>query len=188
MDVHLGVEGSNSNGNEKEIDKEVNSRKIITKLHKYTHTHREDSKKLRKTQDKQGEFNTKLLNNLERIEKKLYKESDLSRTGSHRNSEGRISRSAGRHHHHSQSSSHSSSSPSPTRKYMKSGVDELKGEMNKINSPMFDGEQMKEEDAETWLLGKRKYFQLPNYSSHAEGIIAMYQLKGKASMWWDQLV
>jgi hypothetical protein len=30
--------------------------------------------------------------------------------------------------------------------------------------------------------------QLQNYSSHAEERIAMYQLKGKASMWWDQLV
>jgi hypothetical protein len=29
---------------------------------------------------------------------------------------------------------------------------------------------------------------LHNYSSHAEGIISIYQLKGKASMWWDQLV
>jgi N-glycosylase/DNA lyase len=34
----------------------------------------------------------------------------------------------------------------------------------------------------------RKYFQLHNYSSHAEGRIVIYQLKGKASMWWDQLV
>jgi hypothetical protein len=71
---------------------------------------------------------------------------------------------------------------------MRSGVDELKGEMNKIKPPTFDGEHKKEEDAETWLLGMRKYFQLQNYSSHAEGRIAMYQLKGKASMWWDQLV
>jgi hypothetical protein len=78
--------------------------------------------------------------------------------------------------------------PSPTRKHMILGVDELKGEMNKIKSPTFDGEHKKEEDAETWLLGMRKYFQLQNYSSHAEGRIAMYQLKGKASMWWDQLV
>jgi hypothetical protein len=29
---------------------------------------------------------------------------------------------------------------------------------------------------------------LHNYYSHAEGIISIYQLKGKASMWWDQLV
>jgi hypothetical protein len=38
------------------------------------------------------------------------------------------------------------------------------------------------------LLGMRKYFQLHNYSSQEEGRIAIYQLKGKASMWWDQLV
>jgi hypothetical protein len=46
----------------------------------------------------------------------------------------------------------------------------------------------KDEDVETWLLGMRKYFQLQNYSSHAEGRISIYQLKGKASIWWDQLV
>ena len=34
----------------------------------------------------------------------------------------------------------------------------------------------------------RKYFQFHNYSSHAKGRIYNYQLKGKASMWWDQLV
>jgi hypothetical protein len=67
-------------------------------------------------------------------------------------------------------------------------VDELEAEMNKIKPPTFDGEHNKEEDAKTWFLGMRKYFQLQNYSSHAEGRIVMYQLKGKASMWRDQLV
>jgi hypothetical protein len=47
---------------------------------------------------------------------------------------------------------------------------------------------LKDEEAETWLLGMRKYFQLHNYSSHAEGIISIYQLKGNASMSWDQLL
>jgi hypothetical protein len=69
----------------------------------------------------------------------------------------------GRHHHHSQGRSkrraHSSSSSSPTRKHMIFGVDELKGEMNKIKDPTFDGEH-KEEDTKTWFLGMRKYFQL----------------------------
>jgi hypothetical protein len=60
--------------------------------------------------------------------------------------------------------------------------------MNKIKPPTFDGEHKKDEDAETWLLGMRKYFQLHNYSSHVEGRISIYQLKGKASMWWDHLV
>ena len=71
---------------------------------------------------------------------------------------------------------------------MRSRVDELKGEMNKIKPPTFDGEKKKEEDANTWLLVMRKYFQLQNYSCHVEGRIAMYQLKGEESMWWDQLV
>jgi len=163
MDIHLGVEGSNSNGHEKEIYKEGNMRKIIEKLQKYAQTHRVDKKKLRKAQEKQGEFNIKMLRSLERIENKLEKESDSSRIGSRQTSEGRRSQSVGRHHHHSQGHSkrraHSGSSLSPTRKHRGSRVDELKGEMNKINPPTFYGEH-KEEDFETWLLGMRKYFQL----------------------------
>jgi hypothetical protein len=60
--------------------------------------------------------------------------------------------------------------------------------MNKIKPPTFDGEHKKDENEETWLLGMRKYFQLHNYSSDAEGRISIYQLKGKAYVWWDQLV
>ena len=46
--------------------------------------------------------------------------------------------------------------------------------MNKIKPPTFDGEHKKDEDAETWFLGMRKYFQLHNFSSHAEGRIKKY--------------
>ena len=60
--------------------------------------------------------------------------------------------------------------------------------MNTINPPTFDGEHMKDEDVETWLLGMRKYIQLHNYSVQEEGIISIYQFKGKVSMWWDQYV
>jgi hypothetical protein len=172
MDVHLGVEGLNSNGHGEEIDKEGHMMKIIERLQKDAQTHRENSRKLMKAKKQQGEFNLKLMKSLERIEKKLDKERDSSKTGSHQTSEGRRSRSVGRHHHHSQGVSkrraHCSSSPSPTRKHRRSRVDELKGEMNKIKPPMFDGEH-KEEDVETCLLGMRKYFQLLNYSSRAEG-------------------
>jgi hypothetical protein len=53
-------------------------------------------------------------------------------------------------------------------------VDELQGEMNKIKTPTFDSEQKKDEDAETSLLGMKKYFQLHNYSVQAEGRIVIY--------------
>jgi hypothetical protein len=193
MDVHLGVEGTKSNGHGEEIDKEGNMMKIIDRLQKEVQTNRADNRKLMKSKDRQGEFNLKLMKSLERIEKKLDKESDSSESGSQKTPENKIrSRSISRHCHHSPKQSnkeaHNSSSPSLTRKHRRYGVDELKGEMNKINPPTFDGEHKKEEDVETWLLGMMKYFQLQNYSSHAEGRIAMYQLKGKESMWWDHLV
>jgi hypothetical protein len=60
--------------------------------------------------------------------------------------------------------------------------------MNKIKPPTFDGEHKKDEYEETWMLGMRKYFQLHNYSEQIEGRIDIYQLNGKASMWWDQFV
>jgi hypothetical protein len=100
---------------------------------------------------------------------------------------------SGRRHHchslrHSNKREHNSSSPSPTQKHRKYGVYELKGEMNKIKPPTFDGDSKKDVDVEEWLLGMRKYFQLHNYSLRAKGRISIYQLKGKASIWWDQLV
>jgi hypothetical protein len=134
-----------------------------------------------------------LLEGLNIIEKKLVKESGSRKSGIHKPSdEKRKVRSVSRHHHHSPRNSNkrvgNNSSLSPFRRYKRSGVDELQGEMKKIKPHTFDGEHKKDEDEETWLLGMIKYFQLHNYSSHAEGIISIYQLKGKASMWWDQLV
>ena len=65
---------------------------------------------------------------------------------------------------------------------------ELQGELRKIKPCTFDGENKKGEDAEAWLLSMRKYLQLHNYSSNMEAKIVVYNLQGKASIWWDQLV
>jgi hypothetical protein len=129
----------------------------------------------------------KLLEILKKIEKKLDKESGSSNSRSHRPSDEKIkARSVSRHLHHSLRHSNKildrNSIPSPIRKHKRSGVYELRGEMNKIEPPTFDGEHKKDEDVETWLMGMRKYFQLHNYSSHAEGRIYIYQIKGKSSM------
>ena len=52
MDVHLGVEGSNSNENEKEMDKEGHMMKIIERLQKDAQAHWTDIRKLMKDKDK----------------------------------------------------------------------------------------------------------------------------------------
>jgi hypothetical protein len=59
--------------------------------------------------------------------------------------------------------------------------------LRKLKSPSFDGEREREDNAEAWLLGLRRYFQLHNYSSNIEAIISTYHLHGKVAMWWDQL-
>jgi hypothetical protein len=186
MDVHLRVEGTNSNGHGEEINKYMGMMKIIKNLQKDVQIHREDNKSLMRSREKHGDFNMKLMWSLERIERNLDKESGSSKSGSHGTPEkkGR-SRSGSRNHQHFQRHSkrrpHNSLSPSPTRKNRRSEVDELKGEMNNIKPPTFDGGHQKDEDVETWLLGMRKYFQLHNYSSHAEGRIEIYQLQACAS-------
>jgi hypothetical protein len=124
-----------------------------------------------KSREQQGEFNIKLMQSLERIKKKLDKESGLSKSGSHRRT-----KSDSRHHQHSPMRSnkraYNNSSLSHVRKHERSGEDELRGEMNKIKPPMFD-----EEHIFNCII-----------ILHTEGRISIYQLKGKASMWWDHLV
>ena len=171
----------------------MNMAETIKNLQKDVQSHKADNERLMKAKEQQDDFNMKLLEGLNRIENKLAKESDSSRSESHKYSEEkREVKSASRHHHHSHRHSNkragNNSSLSPVRRYKRYGVDDLRGEMKKIKPPTFDGEHKKDEDVETWLLGMRKYFQLHNYYSYAEGRIVIYQLKGKASMWWDQLV
>jgi hypothetical protein len=114
-----------------------------------------------KAKEQQDDFNMKLLEGLNRIENKLVKESGSSKYGNHKPlEEKRKEKSASRHHHHSQRNSNkrvgNNLSLSPVIRYKRSGVDDLRGEMNKIKPPTFDGEHEKDEDAETWLLGMRK--------------------------------
>jgi hypothetical protein len=72
----------------------------------------------------------KLLEGLNIIENKLVKESDSSRSESHKYSKekGEV-KSASRHHHHPHRNSHkrvgNNSIPSHVRRYKRSGVDEL---------------------------------------------------------------
>ena len=75
-DVNLGVKGTNSNRHKKEMDKEGCIMKLIEKLHKDAQARRADSRKFMKIKDRQGEFNLKILKSLEKIERRLEKESD----------------------------------------------------------------------------------------------------------------
>ena len=61
-------------------------------------------------------------------------------------------------------------------------VDHLEGEFKKIKPTSFDGEYKTGEEVEAWLLDIKKYFQIYNYSSNMKVQMAIYNIKGKASI------
>jgi hypothetical protein len=128
----------------------------IKGLQKYVQRYKENNERLMKAKEKQDNFNVKLMQSLDKIEKKMVKETESSRSRSCKSHDGKIreSRSANRHQPHSPKHSfrkpHSSLSPSPVIKpKRRTRVDELQGEMNKIKPPTFDDEHKKDEDAKT---------------------------------------
>eukprot|EP00253_Pinus_taeda_P028923 PITA_28923 len=62
---------------------------------------------------------------------------------------------------------------------------ELQGEFRKIKPPHFDGEQ--EEAAKAWIINTNKYFQLYEYDNNLKARLAIFQLQGKATLWWEEV-
>jgi hypothetical protein len=73
MDVHLGMEGTNSNGHGDERNGNMNMEETIKKLQKDIQSHKTNNERLMKSKEKQDDFNMKLLESLNKIEKKLDK-------------------------------------------------------------------------------------------------------------------
>ena len=52
---------------------------------------------------------------------------------------------------------------------------------------MLNGEVEKGEEAEAWLSGMKKYFHIYNYSDRLKARMAIYNLIGKAVIWWQDI-
>jgi hypothetical protein len=61
------------------------------------------------------------------------------------------------------------------------------GEFKKIKPPIFNGEIETGEEAEAWLSGMQKYFQIYNYSSELKARMAIYNLTEKEDIWWQDI-
>jgi hypothetical protein len=55
------------------------------------------------------------------------------------------------------------------------------------DAPTFDGEVKSSEEAKAWLLGLRKYFQVHDYSRNMKARVAIFNMNGRASIWWEYL-
>ena len=78
-------------------------------------------------------------------------------------------------------SSSSSHGEKKRRHYRKSSRDEFK----KASPPTFNGETKNGQEAEAWFLGMRKYFQVQDYSENMKARVAIFNLIGRASIWWE---
>jgi hypothetical protein len=67
----------------------------------------------------------------------------------------------------------------------KKQVDHLEGQFKKIKPATFDGESRTGEEDEAWLLHIKNYFQIYNYSSNMKFRMAIYKMKGKSNIWWQ---
>ena len=59
--------------------------------------------------------------------------------------------------------------------------------IKKIKPPTFIGETEKGEEAKSWMSGMKKHFQIYNYSNQLKARMAIYNLTGKADIWWQDL-
>ena len=65
--------------------------------------------------------------------------------------------------------------------------EEISGEFKKIKPPTFNGETEKGEESKSWLSRMRNYFHIYNYSNQLKARMAIYNLSGKADIWWQDL-
>jgi hypothetical protein len=133
MYVNIGNDDTKSNGHGEGKEENMKLVETIKLLQKDFQSYKHDNERLMKAKEQQEDYNIKLMQSLDGIEKNMDKENGSSKSRSHRSlDERRRIRSVDRHQdhspRHSTRRSHSSSSPSPVRNHKRrSGVDELQG-------------------------------------------------------------
>ena len=58
-------------------------------------------------------------------------------------------------------------------------------EFNKARPPTYNGEIKNGQEVEAWLLGMKKYIQVQDYSGNMKERVAIFNLNGRASIWWE---
>ena len=61
MDVHLGIEGTNSNGHGEGMDEKMKMVETIKKLQRDVQSHKYDNERLMKSKEQHEDFNMKLM-------------------------------------------------------------------------------------------------------------------------------
>ena len=57
----------------------------------------------------------------------------------------------------------------------------------KLRPPTFDEESKIGQEDEAWFLGIKKYFKIRKFYGNEKAMISIFNLNGKASIWWEHL-
>jgi predicted RNase H-like nuclease (RuvC/YqgF family) len=87
---NMGNQGTKSNGHREGKEESMNLVETIKSLQKYVQSYKDDNERLMKSKEQQEGFNIKLMKSLDRIEKKMDKEIESSKSRSHRSHDERI--------------------------------------------------------------------------------------------------
>jgi hypothetical protein len=137
-------------------------------------------KKLKKAQQEQQEINEVLLHSI--VTKKIPNDD---------NNEEEVNKMASKNSRPVAKKRYNSSKGTPSAEDTTKGdrkrkqIDHLEGEFKKIKPATFDGESRTGEEAEARLLDIKKYFQIYNYFNNMKVRMAIYNLKGKTNIWWQ---
>ena len=85
----------------------------------------------------------------------------------------------------SEEASGDSSSSSRKGKRKRHHRDRSQDEFKKAKPPTFDGEVKIGQEAKAWLLGIKKYFQVQDYLGNMKARVAIFNLNGRESIWWE---
>ena len=134
-----------------------------------------------KAQEEQHQLNTAMLQGLIDLQRKIDSGRGIARPKGSKSSTRRRRRTSSGSSDSEESSGDSSSS-SHKIKRKRHHRDRSRDEFKKAKPPTFDGEVKTGQEAEAWLLGIKKYFQVHDYSGNMKERVALFNLNGRASI------
>ena len=135
-----------------------------------------------KAQEEQHQLNAAMLQSLTDLHRKIDSGRGIARPKGSKSSTRRRRRTSSGSSDSEESSGDSISS-SHKRKRKRHHRDHSHEEFKKDKPPTFDGEVNTGKEAEAWLLGIKKYFQVQDYSGNMKARVAIFNLNGRASIW-----
>ena len=147
-------------------------------------SYRADNERLVKAQEEQNQLNAAMLQSLTNIQKRMkFGDRTVRPEGSKSTARRRKRSPSGSSDSEGSTRGSSSSSHKNNRKSLYQNHSRY--EFRKEKLPIFNGEVNTGQEVEAWIVGMRKYFQVQDYYGNMKARVAIFNLTGRTSIWWE---